>query len=197
MPPPRLLKAMAVFVCIIVVLSIPWPGLQETYVASLRMIGTALFSRDHGLREVAFIDHPEQVTRPTMMRIEIANRGWLNMDGSGPVRHLDLDAYGIAWLPSLLLTALILATPNPWSLKITTLLWGLFIMQLVVMLIFAISIWIDSSEIGLVKLSPFWKANSSAALVNIITHVRIAAPVIIWVLVSFRPAKKQIALRNT
>ncbi len=181
--PPSLLKSIGVFIFIFVLLSLPWPGLQKTYSSCFQGIGTTLFSSDHGPRDVVFLKHPEHVTLPSMVRIEIANRRWLSADGSGPVRHLDLDVHGFALLPTMLLIALVFATPLPTNKRIVSLVSGLLLMQLVVIGFLALAIWNESAQIGLVNINPEWKTIMETTIVNVVTHFSIAAPIAIWVLV--------------
>ncbi len=149
-----------------------------------------LFSSDHGPRDVVFLAHPEHVKLPSMVRIEIANRRWLSADGSGPVRHLDLDVHGFAILPTILLIALVLATPLPMGKRIVSLLLGLLLLQLVVMGFLALAIWNESAQIGLVNIKPEWKTIMETTIVNVVTHFSIAAPIAIWVLVCLRNIDK-------
>jgi hypothetical protein len=185
-----LLKSIGVFVLLFVFLSLPWQGLQITYTAWFRAIGTMVFSRDNGPRDVVFLDHPRNAALPTMIRIEIANRQMLGADGSGPVRHLDLDVQGFALMPTILLISLILATPFATGSRILTLLFGCLIMQLVVIGFLGMAIWIDSAEIGLAKIPPEWKTTIASSSVTLITNFSIAAPIAIWLLLCFHRIRK-------
>ena len=173
------------FVAVFCVLMLPWLHLAEGYMAVFRTLGTLCFAREEGRREVLFQDHPDASVRPTFVRVEIANRQRLAF-GSGPVRHLDFDARGLGWRPTALVMALILASPLPWGRRLAALGLGVVVMQLVVMGFLALAIWNDSSEIGLVTMSPFWKALVSGWQSRMMSLFSLAAPVLIWLLVTIR-----------
>lgn len=176
------LRFFAAFVVIFIVLMLPWPGLA--YMAVFRTVGTWCFSRDADQREVSFLKSPDKSA--TFYRIEIANRARLNPDGSGLVRNVDFDVRGFGWKPMALLIALVLASPLPWKRRLVALCWGLFWVQMVVMGLLAFVIWNESSEIGLVTMSPFWKAIANEWQHAFIALFSLAAPVVVWLLVTFR-----------
>lgn len=184
--PRIIIKFVATFVVIFCVLMLPWFGLAEGYANVFRAMGTWCFSHDEGRREVTFMDSPDQSLRPTFMRIEIANGDLLKPDGSGPVRNLDFDMRGLGWKSTALLVALVLATPLPWKRRLAALGWGILWVQLIVMGFLAFAIWNESSEIGLVTMSPFWKSLASEWQYNFIAQFSLAAPVVVWLLVTFR-----------
>jgi len=176
---------------IFIVLMLPWPGLA--YMPFFRTVGTWCFSRDEGQREVTFLESPDKSA--TFARIEIANRARLKPDGSGLVRNVDFDVRGFGWKPIALLMALVLASPLPWGRRLVALCWGLFWVQLVMMGLFAFVIWNESSEIGLVTMSPFWKNLASQWQHHFIAHFSLAAPVVVWLLVAFRTGDLSIRSR--
>jgi hypothetical protein len=153
--------------------------------AVFRTLGTLCFAREDGRREVLFQDHPDASVRPTFVRVEIANRQRLAF-GSGPVRHLDFDARGLGWRPTALVMALILASPLPWRRRLFALGWGILGVQIVVMVILAFAIWNESSEVGLVTISPFWKVVVSGWQHSMVALFSLAAPILIWLLVTIR-----------
>ncbi|MFA7345639.1 MAG: hypothetical protein WC003_15175 [Terrimicrobiaceae bacterium] len=181
-----ILRFPGIFAVIFAVLILPWLRLGEGDTPVFRTVGTWCFSRDEGQREVTFLESPDKSTRPTYARIEIANRSRLKPDGSGLVRNVDFDARGFGWNPVALLIALVLASPLPWKRRLTALCWGLFWIQFVVMIFLAYIIWNESSEIGLVTMSPFWKNIASAWQHHFIAQFSLAAPVVVWLLVTFR-----------
>lgn len=183
-----ILRFLVTFAVIFTVLMLPWLGLAEGYMAVFRTVGAWCFTRDEGQREVTFLESPDKSVRPTFARIEIANRSRLKLDGSGPVRNLDFDVRGLGWKPTALLIALVLATPLPWKRRLTALCWGLLWVQLVVMIFLAFAIWNESSEIGLVTMSPFWKNLASQWQHNFIALFSLASPFMVWALVTFRTA---------
>lgn len=163
-----------------------WLGLAEGYMNVFRAIGTWCFSHDDGRREITFLDFPDKAVRPTFLRIEIANRELLKPDGSGPVRNLDFDVRSLGWKPTALFIALVLATPLPWKRRFAAMGWGLLWTQLIVMGFLAFAIWNESSEVGLVTMSPCWKSLASEWQYTFIAQFSLAAPVAVWILAVFR-----------
>ena len=180
-----ILRFLGIFAVIFIVLMLPWLGLAKCYKAVFRTVGTWCFTREEGQREVTFVDSPDKSVRPTSARIEIANRALLKPDGSGPIRNLDFDVR-LGWDPTALLIALVLASPLPWKRRLTALCWGIFWVQVAAMVFLAVAIWNESSEIGLVTMSPFWKSIASEWQYNFISLFLLAAPVGIWLVVTFR-----------
>jgi len=119
-------------------------------------------------------------------RVEIVNRSLMAQDGSGPVRHLDFNARSLAWRPSCLLAALILASSIPWRRRLTALGLGLFFQQVVMLVFIGFAVWLESAEIGLVDFSPSQKDLLVALKQVILSHLPLVSPVIIWLLVTFR-----------
>lgn len=159
-------------------------------------MGTWCFTRESGQREVAFVDFPDKSIRPTFAKIEIVNRRLLKHDGSGPVRNLDLDVRGLGWKPTALLMALVLASPLPWKRRVAALCWGVLWMQVVVIGFLTFAIWNESSEIGLVTMSPFWKNLAAQWQHNFIAQFSLASPVVVWLLVTFRNGDSSIGQRT-
>jgi hypothetical protein len=177
----------AIFVCrflvIFLILVIPWPGLDGAYSAWLRVLGRAVFATDEGRRELTFEKRTDDPAHPHDIRIEIANRALLHEDGSGPVRNLDI---GLDRLPVSVFLALVLATPVPWKRRRRALLWGLLWEHCFILLSMGFLIWFESSEIGLVTLSPFWKQVAGGIKEILMAQICLAVPAIIWIAVTFR-----------
>ncbi len=163
---------------------LPHLGISDAYGSYFRSFG-ALFYGNNDERELTFqpLDDPSHFG---FTRIEIANRALLNSDESGEVRHLDFDTMALGCGPTALLIALIVATPIPWSRKRWTLLWGLLWQHVFIILALGFLIWNESSEIGLVILTPFWKHLAVSFKDVLVSHISLTIPVIIWVLVTFR-----------
>jgi hypothetical protein len=183
---PVIWRFLAVFAAIFVVLMVPRLGLTEKYMVLFQKLGAACFTRDDGRREVLFLNSPDPLLRPTFARIEIADRQKLQPDGSGPVRHVDFDVRGLGWTPTALFVSLVLASPVPWSRRLAALGLGVAGVQIVIMGFLALAIWNESSEIGLVSMPPFWKGIVTDWQRNLIALFSLAAPVIIWILVTVR-----------
>ena len=177
----------AVFVCrfliVYLILTIPLPGLDHAWSIWLRVLARTVFTQDDGLRELTFEARPDDPKPPYDIRVEIANRALLHSDGSGPVRNLDI---GFDRQPMTVLLALIFATPVSWKRRRGALLWGLICEHIVIIFAIGFLIWNESSEIGLVALSPFWKQAASGVKEILMDQIGLAVPVIIWIAVTFQ-----------
>jgi len=112
-------------------------------------------------------------------------------DGSGPVRNLDLDTSAFGWGPTALLVSLVLATPLPWKRRWRALFLGLILEQGFIVLWLAYFVWYDSAEIALVAFTPFWRHAASVFRETLLGQINLAAPVLIWILVTFRRGDRE------
>jgi len=90
-------------------------------------------------------------------RITIVNPSMINPDGSGPVRHLDFDAFGFFWSPIAFMMSLFLASPFPWKRRLLYILVGTPLMFCASYLQMRLLIWDESSYIGLEWISSEWR----------------------------------------
>lgn len=169
-----------------VILTAPWPGWSEAYNQYFRALGRLVFSRDTGRRELTFEALPAGENRHERTRVVIVNRNLMAPDGSGPVRNLDFPARRLGWFPTALLAALTLATPIPWPRRGRALFLGLLAVHVFVLGTLGFFIWKDSVEVALVEFTPFWKTFTDG-IQNVLKYqMLIAAPALIWVLVTMR-----------
>ena len=173
------------FLVVYFLLVLPWPGWGRIYNAYFRAVAGRVFAGRSGLREVSF-ETAGAPAHPSYARIDIVNRNLMQVDGSGPVRNLDLDTLALGWRPMALLAALIVTTPVSWPRRGRALLWGLLCMHVILLLFVAFCIWNDSSEVLLVSLSPFWKNAANGFRSLFTSFYSLVIPVVIWVLVTFR-----------
>lgn len=148
------------------------------------MLARVVFSMDTGRRELGF-QSLKQEHGTSLTRIEIANRNLMARDGSGPVRNLDMDTDGF-WRTTVLLVALIVATPISWQRRAYAMIWGCLAVQGFILLTVAFSIWNESRYVELMKLSPFWQDLADNIQNALLSQLSLAVPALIWVLVTFR-----------
>jgi hypothetical protein len=160
---------------------IPWPGWPGACNGYFRTVGTFVFDSKTGLRSLDF--EPQE---PHDTRIVIINRDLLQRDGSGPVRNLDLDSFDFLWRPMSLLLALVLASPVSWRRRAWALAAGGICLHLFLFLVLDFAIWTESADVGLVSFSPFWKKTCGEILHLLIGQLNIAAPFLIWAVMTFR-----------
>jgi hypothetical protein len=160
---------------------VPWPGLPAACNGCFRAVVQMAFHSKTGLRSLEIEPHDAHDTR-----IVIVNRALMRPDGSGPVRNLDLDSFDFTWRPGSLLLALILASPVSWSRRAWALVLGGVWLQAFLLSVLGFAIWEESTEVALVTLSPFWKQADDNIMHLLVGQLNIAAPFLIWLVVTFR-----------
>ncbi len=168
-------------------LILPWPGLNAAYGSYFRALTQTVLSRG-GDRILRIEAAPEGHALDT--RITVASRKLLDRNGRGPAMVLELDMRAIAWLPVVLVLALILATLIPWRRRGWALLWGGILVHCFVLFSVEIYIWNESDALtghSLATFFPFWKMVLDGLEETLITQLgaSFAVPVLIWILVTF------------
>ena len=171
-------------VIVYVLLAIPWPGLQEAYAAAFRVVGSKLFPSYGPDGAIRFRSIPVSAGMVDL-EIDFANR---QTDGQALVTH---SARLTAYLPTVQVLALILATPIPWSRRWKALLLGLVLVNLFVLFrlwIVVLNIFCSDLPVGVVSLSPFWKAvlNTTYRVGVVWASCSFVVPIFIWILVAIR-----------
>jgi hypothetical protein len=176
------------FVILYGLLVIPWPGLGDAYCRYFRTMGRSVFGSQRGLRMLRF-EAAEKSNSPIDTIITMANRDRMGPDGSGPAKILKLDAWSVGWVPTALLLALTMATPIPWPRRGLSVLLGLLLINFYVGISVGSYLWNESTDLGLLTLTPFWKAVADGSEETMITQLgpSFVVPVVIWIFVTFRP----------
>ena len=119
----------------------------------------------------------------------LGNRDRVDSDGQGLVEQVDLDTRSIGWIPTALVTALILATPVPWRRRGWALVWGLLLIH--AFLLFSLQLWIwgESSALSLMRLPPFAQTILDDLEYTLVTQIgaSFSVPILIWIFVTIRP----------
>jgi len=181
---PLMVFAGRFLVCYLL-LSLPWPGMTGLYRSLAGETASWLFDTERHSYSVSFA-WGETPSRPYNARITIVNPKILNADGSGPVRHLDFDARCLFSGPYLLLVSLIVASPVPWRRRWRTLMLGLPVLALLLISFFEFCLWQESSEIGLVVLSPAQKEIVSLIRSVLTAYQGFLAPIFLWLVITFQ-----------
>ena len=171
-------------VIVYVLLAVPWPGVQEAYAAAFRVVGSKLFPSYGPDGAIRFRSIPVSAGMVDL-EIDFANR---RTDGQALVTH---SARLTAYLPTVQVLALILATPIPWSRRWKALLLGLVLVNLFVLFrlwIVVLNIFCSDLPVGVVSLSPFWKAvlNTTYRVGVVWASCSFVVPIFIWILVAIR-----------
>ena len=183
-PPKRVAGFFLPLVIIYVLLAIPWPGLQEAYAAAFRVVGSKLFPSYGPDGAIRFRSVPVSAGMVDL-EIDFANR---QTKGQALVSH---SARLTAYLPTVQVIALILATPIPWSRRFKALALGLVLVNLFVLLrlwIVILNIFSSDRPVAVISLSPFWKAvlDTTYRVGVVWATCSFVVPIFIWILVAIR-----------
>lgn len=187
-----LFRFFCLFFLLYTLLIFPWPGVQELYTGYFCSFARLLFCEQSGDRILKFDTIPPEHRKRTLdISITIANRTQLDATGSGHAVRLDLDSRGIGWIPTALLSALVLATPLPWKRRCRALSLGLLAIHLLIFVALQACIWDisdDTNGLCLIRLSPFYKTVVSGIDETLVTQLgaSFVLPFLIWALVTFR-----------
>jgi hypothetical protein len=122
------------------------------------------------------------------MRIVIVNRRLMDANGSGPIRNVDIVSSSFFWEPLCVYIALVLASPITQSRRARAVFFGAFGLQVMMFSVVAFAIWNNSTEVGLVSLSPFMKGIANSAEESLETAMFAAVPLLVWALLACRRA---------
>ncbi len=169
------------FVLVFALLSIPWPGegrlCSQAFCAAGRMIcGTPQEQRT--IRELAFIPEPDGAGGA---RIEIAKFRMPGGNEDDPVRNLDLNPRAVLFCPALLYLALVMTTPVSGRRRLWALGLGETCLLACVVVVLSVAVWNESTELGFVTLTPFWKGVANH-LQGSLVRLLLVIPFLIWLL---------------
>lgn len=159
-------------------LQVSWLLVGRFYEGAFRGVASLVFAVPGAGWEVTFVSRE---AAKTDTRAEIVNRRLMARDGSGPVRQMDFDIRSMGWNPTALFCALVLASPVSWGRRWRALVVGVVVLQVFVLVALGVSLWLESSHIGLVELSPFWQGIVGTLRQGLADSTHLAAPVLLWV----------------
>jgi len=182
-------KSLAAFALAIGLLIAPWPGWSERYARGLHRCGEALFDPFGKKGVVRFQFTPDATLHDTT--IILGNRDMVQPGGKMPAARVLFSSRYVAYLPTALVAALVLATPIPWRRRLWALVWAMVIVHAFVAFILWLMILHQYNEtpgLSLFLLKAFPKKILHAVHEVFVTYTGpfFAVPVFIWLLVSFR-----------
>ncbi len=136
------------FFCCFGALAAPWPGLDSAYGTWIRTSGSAVFSLVLPAERIQFEAIQRTRYRPLDTRIVLFEHGLDAPGGRARATLLDLDMWGIGWVPTAFLAALVLSTPIPWTRRCRALAWGFCAMHAYVLLSIGVHILFNSEHGG-------------------------------------------------
>jgi hypothetical protein len=174
------------FIFIYGLLIAPWPGWNATYAKWFRAFNKTVFAPNE--KRYLLIEATQGAPAPLDTRITLANRQKTDLRGNLAGKKLALDSRGIGWVPTALFIALVLASPVGWRRRIWALLWGLLLVHGYIAFSVGCNIWNQSTDLGLVTLTPFWKAVAGGLEETLVTQLgaSFVVPTLVWLAVTFR-----------
>ena len=186
-----ILRFAGLFVLIMGLLAIPWPGVQEMYSSALRKTGAWTMGSLGPKAVVLFYEIPIQRSSSVDISMNVGDRTMVRKNGTLPTVNQTFSSRYIAYLPTAFLMALILATPLPWRRRLWSFLIGFVLIHLFIaaeIFLMILYLFNHTEWLSLFKLGSFG-VKILDALWNIFIYqiaARFFIPVMIWILVSFR-----------
>lgn len=157
----------------------PWPGLRAVYRDAVVSAGGWAFDSPAFPWRVDFVSHSENPKND--LRVYVADR-W------GPTRiGIDFRSRVMAYIPTVMLASLILATPIAWPRRARALFWGLFLIHGFIAFRLAVAIFYAASH-PVFGESAFWQTifAQAASFFSFTPALSYIIPVIIWMAVTLR-----------
>lgn len=206
MPPPKkLLKWFFATLVLYAFLMAPWPGLERGYAYTFRAGGNAVFARfwfwGDGLvrfRDLTSLKAGDLVPGTPSIQAEGIKDTLMELRSRaapGSIGYLRTSSRYIGYSPTVLVIALILATPIAWSRRGRAAIWGLLLVHGFIAL--RVSLTLAANGFGadkgyaLFHPGPFLRGALSRAEIILSDDptVTFMVPVLIWFLVAFRPSQ--------
>ena len=169
---------------IYIVLLLPWPGWSATYNAWFRSLGRV--SALGGTWVVRVEPVPAEEKSPLTTRFQVGNPQMTDSQGNLMGKVLDLDSWGVGWVPTALVISLIAATKLPMRRRFTALAWGLFLINLYVVFCLRVYLWDGTGD--LFNTGPLVRSIFGALSYTLVTQMGtgFAVGILIWLAVTFR-----------
>ena len=178
------------FLLVFALLVAPWPGWTEAYARVLRKAAKAVYGSFGSKGVVVFRPNPEgDRTMDTV--IYVGNRERLNARQGGEAARFTFNSREVAYFPTALVIALVLATGLPWRRRAWALGWALVGIHLFVVGLLGLMIFqtVDTHPwLGLFQL-PLLGGKIVSILCEILltySGATLAVTVLIWILATFR-----------
>ncbi|MCK9588087.1 MAG: hypothetical protein WC076_07265 [Terrimicrobiaceae bacterium] len=163
----------------------PWPNWNDFCSGYYRAMCNATLTHLPGDMILRFEKTTVRLRPNLSTSISIGNERKIDRQGRYPATVLQSDTRALAWTPTALLVALILATPLTWKRKLWALALGLLVIHAYILLITALWIINRSTEVALVTLTGWQKDFAEALEYTFVEQLGISfvIPVLLWFLV--------------
>ncbi len=167
-------------------LLIPWPGVERGYAVYYRGMANLFYGSLGSVGTARFESFQERSGRyDSQMIIKC-----VSFDGKRTTRDVPFHTRRIGYLPTVQVTALILATSMPWRRKLRALLFGLVLIHAFIILEIGLTVMYSLTDVRLpvFDFEP-WTCHFFARLYEmtvISPTLSFILPILIWLLVCFR-----------
>jgi hypothetical protein len=179
-------RFLLVFLTVFVLLVLPWPGLGAAFRGLFYALVRAFLCARTEQREVTLERLPQGGHGFDDTRLVIVNPQLMSPLGAGPVRNLDFDSIRFGWHPVALFLALTLATPGSVRRRAFAIAVGLTAVYGYALLALSYSVWNESSAVSIARIPDLWTPVANELQEALVTHVSLAVPVVVWVIVMLR-----------
>ncbi len=188
-------RCFLVFLLCFGLLSWPWPGVQERYATGFRTVANFLLPTfgANGRCEFEAVEGGRADTAVKLLNARTGYTGGYHM-----------NSRFMGYVPTVLVTSLVLATPISWKRRAWALLWGLLAVNVFIVIRVALAILREFAGLsGQHNLALFTPGKVSGALLEFAYFVltlsspgHVIVPVFIWCLVTFRRKEWEAFLRG-
>jgi hypothetical protein len=201
-PPRKLGRFFLVVVVIYAALMAPWPGVRSGYAYLFRRFGDVMFARfwfwpEAGVRFLDLESPEPGDAAPGATELRAGGVFDTAMElrsqrAPGKYGYLRASSRYVGYVPTVVLAALVLAAPVPWSRRVRGLLWGLLLVHAFIVLRLTLTLTANcfaaAKNYAVFHPSPFWRGvlTRVESVFSEDPTVSFVVPVLIWFLVSMR-----------
>lgn len=217
-PPKRLGRFILLFAAVYAPLMVPWPGLHQAYAGVerayawyFRGLGNAAFSETFWLwpqATVHFLDLrstdlrrqlqrlvpelPADFEPPTAQGVKDTLMALFNRDARGQFGLLRTSSRYVGYGPTVMIVALVLATPLAWRRRAWALLLGLLLIHLFILVRLTLTVTVNGfaadKVYALFHPGPFWQGVLTRAetMFSDDPTVSFVVPIVVWFVVTLR-----------
>ena len=185
-PPPhkRIAGFVIRFLLVYTALVLPWPGIEAAYRAFFCSLGSTAFAAV-GAGSVRFVPDPQPRSDYDTLLV------MTNLDAPRSVGQMNQSSRRVGYLPTVVLIALVMATPIPWRRRWRALAMGLLMVTAFVVLRMSLPIIRDFSNPNPLQVfhpGPIgrWLLGFASPALLQAPASQFVGPIFIWALVAFR-----------
>jgi hypothetical protein len=169
----------------------PWPGWDAAYGRLLRATAQAVLGSFGSKGVVLFQPNDERDDALNDTKVFLGHRDQIGRGGNMPAATVKFSSRYVAYVPTALLVALVIASPVPWRRRLAALAGGLALAHAFVAGVLAVMIvrqYADSPDLLLFQFGPAERRVVKALYEVFVGYLgaSYAVPVLLWIAVTFR-----------